>query len=54
MTIVVQNEEPTALQPRQYWLQSPTTEFFMILRVYIPGPEVSNTQTWVPPAVTKS
>jgi hypothetical protein len=53
MTIFVQNEEPSILKPGQYWLQSPATEFFMILRVYIPGPEVSNTQTWVPPAVRK-
>jgi hypothetical protein len=54
MTIIIQREEPTGLQPGQYWLQSPPFDFFMFLRVYIPGPEVSNTQTWVPPAVEKS
>lgn len=54
MTIVIQREEPTALQPGQYWLQSPPSDFFMLLRVYIPGPEVSNTQTWEPPPVEKS
>lgn len=53
MTIFIQNDEPPSLETGQYWLQSPATEFFMILRVYIPGPEVSTTQTWVPPAVTK-
>lgn len=54
MTIFIQNEEPAGLQNGQYWLQSPSSAFFMILRVYIPGPQVSNTQTWEPPAVEKN
>jgi len=54
MTIFIQQEEPAELQAGQYWLQCPASDFFMILRVYIPGPEVSNTQTWTPPAVKKS
>jgi len=39
-----------------YWLQAPppsdggtTSAFYLILRVYVPGTEVSVTQTWEPP-----
>jgi hypothetical protein len=43
-----------------YWLQSPpqsdsdtdgTADFFLILRVYVPGPTVSGSQTWPPPPI---
>ena len=38
-----------------YWLQSPPqgggsgSDFFLILRVYVPGPTVSGSQAWPPP-----
>lgn len=52
MTIYIAPTEPSNLEQGEYWLQSPANAtFFMIMRVYIPGPTVSNTQTYVPPAV---
>lgn len=52
MTILIQSEQPD-LQQGQYWLQSPSGDdtFFLILRVYVPAPEVSFTQTWAPPSI---
>ena len=42
-------------------VQSPDTaagtgsgsDFFLILRVYVPGPTVSGAQTWPPPPIAK-
>ena len=58
LTILIQRQDPQITQKGIYWLQTPdaadTTggEFLLILRIYVPGPEVSGSQTWVPPAVT--
>ncbi|MBC3908108.1 DUF1254 domain-containing protein [Undibacterium umbellatum] len=52
ITIVIQSDKPDTLPAGSYWLQSPSDEsFFLILRVYVPGPTVSFTQTYSPPAI---
>jgi len=54
LKILIQPTQPTP-QKGVYWLQTPdptqATTFYLILRVYIPGPEVSATQTWKPPLI---
>jgi hypothetical protein len=59
MTILIQHEQPS-LADGVYWLQAPAPsdspdptepDFFLILRVYVPGPEVSGAQTWQPPQI---
>jgi hypothetical protein len=54
LRILIQASEP-APQKGVYWLQTPdpaqSPEFYLILRIYIPGPEVSITQTWKPPLI---
>jgi hypothetical protein len=36
----------------EYWLQSPAGKsFYLILRVYVPEPSVSETQSWPPPPI---
>lgn len=56
MTIVLQSEEPDTLPAGSYWLQCPAGDesFFLILRVYVPGPTVSFTQTYAPPSIVLS
>jgi hypothetical protein len=56
MTVLIQRDRPTTIEKGVYWLQAPppsdggtTSAFYLILRVYVPGPEVSVTQTWEPP-----
>jgi hypothetical protein len=54
MTILIQNDDPGQLPPGTYWLQSPATDtFYLILRVYVPDPPVSVTQTWAPPQIVR-
>src|SRR5688572_23700993 len=65
LTIVIQSADPGDLPAGSYWLQSPDSSdsgndnsggdntFFLILRVYVPLPEVSVTQTWEPPQIVK-
>ena len=57
LTIVIQSADPGELPAGTYWLQSPNSSdddtFFLILRVYVPLPEVSFTQTWEPPQIVK-
>ncbi|MFT4929042.1 MAG: hypothetical protein ACI8WB_005169 [Phenylobacterium sp.] len=57
MTILIQREEPNEQPAGTYWLQSPSDTdddtFLLYLRVYIPEPSVSATQTWLPPAIFK-
>ena len=49
MVIAISPTEPE-LDTGWYWLQSPAEGgFFLILRVYVPGPTVSGSQTWPPP-----
>jgi hypothetical protein len=60
MTIVMQRDDPGTLQTGVYWLQTPdpsdpdTQNFYLILRVYVPGPEVAFTQTWAPPKIVRT
>jgi hypothetical protein len=57
MTILIQSNPPAAgtLPAGSYWLQSSSgtddDTFYLILRVYVPDPTVSVTQTWVPPQI---
>lgn len=54
MTILIQNADPGQLPSGTYWLQSPSTDtFYLILRVYVPDPQVSVTQTWAPPEIVR-
>ena len=58
LTILVRQDPPETLADGVYGLQSPPPsgaadgDFFLILRIYVPGAEVSGSQVWVPPAVT--
>ncbi len=65
MVIAISPTKPE-LQKGWYWLQSPapptpppdddtadTADFFLILRVYVPGPTVSGSQTWPPPPINE-
>ena len=56
MTIFLQRDEPENYRnDGVYWLQTPTEgEFYLILRVYVPGPDVSYTQTWEPPPIERT
>lgn len=49
LTIYVQNEWPGA-GLESNWLPSPLTNFYLIMRTYLPGSNIVN-QTWEPPAV---
>ncbi|WP_298511236.1 DUF1254 domain-containing protein [uncultured Kordia sp.] len=55
MTIYLQRDEPSGNgEDGVYWLQSPEDgDFYLILRIYVPGPDIWNTQTYVPPALVK-
>jgi hypothetical protein len=60
LTIVIQNTAPGNLPAGSYWLQAPNksdnsgdNSFFLILRVYVPLPDISFTQTWEPPQIGK-
>jgi hypothetical protein len=57
MTIYLQRDRPVNYDDGKdgiYWLQPPETAgFYLILRVYIPGPDIWNTQTYAPPAIEK-
>jgi hypothetical protein len=58
MTVLIQSDDPGELPAGNYWLQSPggddTDAFYLILRVYIPDPSVSVTQSWVPPQIVRN
>lgn len=57
MTVLIRSTRPAPgeLPSGSYWLQSPAgtddDTFYLILRVYVPDPSVSVTQTWSPPAI---
>jgi hypothetical protein len=60
LTILIQRDPPTAPLPAgTYWLQTPdpaapqTQGWYLILRVYAPGPEVSAMQSWAPPPIER-
>jgi hypothetical protein len=55
LTIRMQRDEPKP-EKGVYWLQTPPPSvgaFYLILRVYVPGPEVSYTQNWIPPTIKR-
>ena len=56
MTIYMQREKPKNHgSDGVYWLQTPREgKFYLILRIYVPGPEISCTQTWHPPDIKKT
>ena len=58
MTILIQSEQPEELPEGSYWLQSPSgtddDTFFLFLRVYIPEPSISVTQSWEPPKIVRN
>jgi hypothetical protein len=56
LTIFLQRDTPENYgKDGVYWLQTPEEgEFYLIMRVYVPGPEVSYTQTWQPPLINIS
>lgn len=59
MTILIQSERPEELPEGSYWLQSPDASdtddsFYLFLRVYIPDPSISVTQSWVPPQIMRN
>lgn len=58
LRIVIKATDPGQMEDGWYWLQSPKdsnpdggSDFFLILRVYVPGPTVSGSQTWPPPPI---
>lgn len=53
MTIFLQLDQPDGYgENGVYWLQTPKDgEFYLVLRVYVPAPEVSYTQTFAPPLI---
>jgi hypothetical protein len=55
MTIWIQPNPLTAPADGSYWLQSPSGNdtFYLILRVYVPDPTVSATQTYAPPQIVR-
>lgn len=63
MTIFIQETQPDNYgADGVYWLKTPANDsstdpgpsFYLILRVYVPGPELSYTQTWAPPPINKT
>jgi hypothetical protein len=56
LTIRLQRHDIEEPEKGVYWLQTPPPwvgTFYLILRVYVPGPEISYTQTWMPPAIKR-
>ena len=57
MVIHIQHTRPGRLKAGEYWLQTPgpknkkVTGLYLLLRVYVPGPDVWYTQTWLPPEI---
>lgn len=51
MTLHFGNTQPAG--GAENWLPAPTGEFYLVLRTYMPEGTLL-TQTWVPPAVTKT
>lgn len=64
MTILLQFDDPQPLADGVYWLQGPnpstpvppdaSSDFMLMLRVYVPGPAVSGSQTWAPAKVIRT
>jgi hypothetical protein len=56
LTVRLQRNDIEKPEKGVYWLQTPPSQvggFYLILRVYVPGPEISYTQTWMPPAIKR-
>jgi hypothetical protein len=65
MTILLQHDKPQDLGNGVYWLQTPDpadispgtageASYSLFLRVYVPGPEVSGSQSWKPPPIVRA
>ena len=52
LTIYVQHESP-GVATESNWLPAPTGEFYLILRTYLPGPDILS-HAWKPPPVEKT
>lgn len=52
LTLYIQNDSPGKANETN-WLPSPKDAFYLILRTYMPAPELVK-QEWIPPAVTKA
>ena len=52
LTIYIQHESPGA-DKEVNWLPAPESGFDMVMRAYLPRPEITSGE-WVPPAVTKA
>ena len=50
-TIYVQKEAPGA-EKEANWLPAPDGMFFLIMRTYLPGPDLVD-QTWQPPKISR-
>lgn len=51
LTLYIQRESPGP-DKESNWLPAPESDFYLILRTYLPGPKLL-AQEWVPPAVTR-
>jgi hypothetical protein len=51
LDVYVQNESPGA-DKEANWLPAPTGEFNLVLRSYLPGPDIQE-QRWMPPPVMR-
>lgn len=51
ITLYIQHESPGA-ENESNWLPAPAGPFFGVLRIYMPGPEVSNGQWKLPPLIS--
>ncbi|MEA2754363.1 MAG: hypothetical protein QOJ54_652, partial [Aliidongia sp.] len=65
MTILLQRDKPANLGDGVYWLQTPDpagtsqgtadeASYLLFLRVYVPGPDVSGSQSWKPPRIVRA
>jgi hypothetical protein len=51
LDIYIQNQSPGA-DNESNWLPAPTGEFNLVMRSYLPGPDVQ-AQRWIPPPVQR-
>ena len=52
LTIPIQHDEPTTPGGRRNWLPAPAGPFYLVLRLYLPGPAALS-GAWEPPAVRR-
>lgn len=51
LTLYIGHQPPTDKANRGNWLPAPESEFYLIMRTYLPGEEII-AQRWTPPAMT--